>query len=132
MPNKSFWRHEYNKHGHCYTERYGFKGVESFFQKVMSIFKDQALDQLIVHTFGEKWLDNVKQVEFNHDNLLQMFKYSRNDLHFYLICKAVDNKQYLHEVRIAFDLGFNSFSHPPDAGEITCDKGKTIIIPFDS
>jgi ribonuclease I len=130
--NYYFWRHEYNKHGHCYTQRYGLEGVEPFFQKTLSLFKDHDLDQLIVQTFGDKFLTNVMHIELYYNDMLEMLRDARRDLHFYITCKVKDDKQYLYEVRIAYDLEFKSFSHPPETTEHPCDVEKTIFIPFDN
>jgi len=37
--NINFWKHEYNKHGHCCTMKYKFTdGPKSYFTKVIEIY----------------------------------------------------------------------------------------------
>jgi ribonuclease T2 len=35
--NTEFWAHEYNKHGYCMTEEFGWSGYERYFQFVMDL-----------------------------------------------------------------------------------------------
>ena len=36
--NEYFWGHEYNKHGYCMVEEYGWDGYEDYFEYVISLF----------------------------------------------------------------------------------------------
>ena len=35
--NKYFWEHEYNKHGYCMVEEYGWDGYEEYFEFVIEL-----------------------------------------------------------------------------------------------
>ena len=35
--NTAFWGHEYNKHGYCMTEEFGWRGYENYFQLVIDL-----------------------------------------------------------------------------------------------
>ena len=48
--NKSFWEHEYNKHGFCMVEEYGWDGYEEFFQFVIDLYLKSYKD-LITRAF---------------------------------------------------------------------------------
>jgi len=45
-PNAKFWEHEYNKHGYCYTHKYGGAQTE-FFGKAMELFLNWGLENII-------------------------------------------------------------------------------------
>ena len=38
QPNTGFWGHEYNKHGYCMTEEFGWSGYENYFKLVIDLY----------------------------------------------------------------------------------------------
>ena len=45
--NKYFWEHEYNKHGYCMVEEYGWDGYEEYFEFVIELFLKDYKDLII-------------------------------------------------------------------------------------
>jgi ribonuclease T2 len=48
--NEWFWEHEYNKHGYCMVEEYGWDGYEEYFEFVIELFLKTYKD-LIINAF---------------------------------------------------------------------------------
>ena len=45
-PSKSFWDHEYNKHGFCWVMKYKRTDPDDFFRMTMKLYHDKGLDQI--------------------------------------------------------------------------------------
>ena len=49
-PNTEFWGHEYNKHGYCMVEEYGWKGYEDYFRYTLDLHT-RTYKNLIMNAF---------------------------------------------------------------------------------
>lgn len=102
--DESFWEHEYNKHGYCYSAKYKDFSQKNFFQLVMDLFKKYELDRLVTRAFGEISQDIVN---YSYQELKSALQQAAPGLHFELSCNSKNRVQYLKEVRFYFDLDFN-------------------------
>jgi len=124
-PNDSFWNHEYNTHGYCYTTRSKTTAPKAFFQYAFDLYNKYKLDQLMVHAVGN--LSGEHQ--FTHDDLKAKFTKIAAALKFDLNCSYTNQKQYLQEVRLYFDTNLNPQQYPK-VKEDNCDVSKPIYIGF--
>ena len=123
-PNNKFWNHEFNKHGYCYTERIKTKKYQPYFYKGLEILKDNDYTHLVVNAIGTHKGDY--KISFN-----DLKTALENKLHgsvFQFQCVNSGSNQYLSEIRIQLDLNFRRISTPFKSN---CNKGKSIIVPFD-
>ena len=122
-PNKSFWEHEYNKHGYCYAYKYKVSQTE-FFKKSMDLFLtfgfENLLSELMQNPAEEK-------VEISEDEIRAIISKKHPELQYDLDCKVENKQNYLAEIRIYFNLQFNPYS-PQEARQENCLKGKKIIL----
>jgi ribonuclease I len=122
-PNKSFWEHEYNKHGYCYAYKYNVSQTE-FFGKAMDLYLkynfENLLSELMQNPAEEK-------VEISEEDLRAIVDKQHPELEYDIDCKVKDHENYLAEIRIYFNLEFRPYS-PQEARQITCLKDKKIIL----
>ena len=126
--NKKFWNHEYNKHGHCFTQRFKEKNEQKYFDTVLALFRSHAFDQLMIHAVGDLHIQEHDYVEFTYESLRKALSKARDDLFFSLRCKWKNEKQYLVELHFYFDIELNPFEHERNSN---CDKKKAIFVTFE-
>ena len=104
--NQLFWNHEYNKHGYCYNQRLGYNETEYqyYFEKVVDLYFKFNVSNLINEIFpglfpGDKKLNKT----YLSERLEQ--KYGKGT--YTMTCLEIDNKYWLYEIRLKFDLDFN-------------------------
>jgi ribonuclease I len=125
--NYGFWNHEYNKHGHCYSEKYSIKTPDTFFNKVLGIYKQHALDQMFIQAIGDVKIKEAKEIEFAYADLKKVLQNAREDLYFDITCLKKDKKQYIAEIRIYLDLEFQPLKRTEHGN---CDWKKSIFVTF--
>lgn len=103
-PNKSFWEHEYNKHGYCYAQKNKDLIVKDYFQVAMGLYKKLDLQNLIEKAFGNVTNDTV---HYSYAEIKDAVQKAAPQLHFELSCANKNKVQYLKEIRILLDLEFN-------------------------
>lgn len=62
--NTDFWAHEYNKHGYCMTEEFGWSSYTDYFQYVMDLHL-RTYKNLMINAFG----NNPGTTTVNYDTL---------------------------------------------------------------
>ena len=122
--DKSFWDHEYNKHGYCWVQKYEKDGPEDFFGMTMALYEKKGLDKIILN--GGFEIEPGTQ-SFDYDDLRD--KLSGVVAHnFDMHCTNYNHKQYLIDIYIYLDLDFESLdSH---VGTTSCNKSKPINLIF--
>ncbi len=103
--NSKFWGHEYNKHGYCYNMRIHKDGSNyyPYFETTLKVFSKYKLNKLVVDSLqGSKGIQN-----YSYKTMYAKFKQFLGGDYFQIVCKSIEGKQYLSEVRIGFDLNFN-------------------------
>jgi ribonuclease T2 len=125
--NVKFWNHEYNKHGYCFSQRYHEKDEQPYFTKVVGVFMEHALDQLITHALGDVMIKQDKEVQFTFTELHQLMQNARKDLYFDITCAKKQHKQYINEVRVYFDLEFKPLKYSEKSN---CNKSEPIFVTF--
>ena len=103
-PNKSFWEHEYNKHGYCYAKKNKDFVVKNYFQVAMGLYKKLDLQEIITKAFG-----NIEKntVHYSYTEIKEALQKAAPQLHLELSCSSKYKVQYLKEIRFLFDLDFN-------------------------
>lgn len=105
--NKSFWEHEYNKHGYCYSQKTKNFEVKNYFQTAMGLYKKFEFKDVILKAFGNITNDTV---HYTYEEIKAALKKAAPDQHFELSCSSKNKTQYLKEIRFLFDLEFNPIS----------------------
>ena len=126
-PNKNFWNHEYNKHGYCYTERYKLTDEQLYFESAVKLFQQHSLDQMMIQAIGDLKISESKEQQFTYEMLYKTLQNARRDLFFQISCKVKDDKQYVFELHLYFDLNLNPKKHEKRSN---CNKSKPIFVIF--
>jgi ribonuclease I len=82
--NEAFWEHEYNKHGFCMVEEYGWEGYEQYFDFTLDLFLKDYKD-LIIEAFPETQ-DTTLQVSY--DDMKKKIKGIIPNATFQMNCKS--------------------------------------------
>jgi ribonuclease I len=127
--NIDFWEYEYNKHGHCLTERYKLANEQIYFDGSVKIYQTWALDQLMTHALGDIKMKSSDALEFSFEELTDLIQNARKELYFTIRCLRFKGKQYLNDIRIYFDLEFNPLDHEQATN---CKMEENIYITFDN
>ena len=124
-PNEKFWTHEYNKHGFCYNKRLNIdvENYKIFFDKTIELYYDLNLSTLIKDAVDIQNGD----VEIDAVELSNILKENVGGDYFRLICSKIDGKNYLNEIRFAFDSDLNLIEGMNQPGNYCKDK---ILITF--
>jgi len=99
-----FWDHEYNKHGYCYVKRTEKAGYLPFFEKGLSLYYENSLDNLIKQAFNIKPGD---EISMTYDAMMDAFSEVTGGTYFEMQCSHHDGKQLLSEIRFYFDMDFS-------------------------
>jgi len=105
--NEDFWGHEYNKHGVCYSTTTKQPGYAAFFSKVLDVFAEGKLSDLMIKT-----VDVVpgKSVAMPVSSWMEKFSQVLGSNNFELDCIKKDSVQYLYELRVYYDLDFTKLN----------------------
>ena len=119
-----FWQHEYNKHGYCRTLRTRANGFLPYFKLGMELFKNYNLSEII-----SDLVENNKksEIQIKTQDLRKVIDDKLSDLTYDLSCIKIKSKIFLKEVKIYFNLNFQSFT--PIRRRSSCPNNKIIYIP---
>ena len=124
--NDEFWDHEYNKHGYCYTQRYG-KSIEDFFDTTMNLYKKYSFDQMMIKALPDI-VGKRDEEAFTYQQLREKFIDVNREIYFDLDCKVVNGKKYLSEIRLYYDLNLT----PVNVSEASdCNGTEPVYVVFD-
>ena len=103
--NKIFWEHEYNKHGYCYNQRYGYdvNNYAEYFQKTVDLYFKYNLTHLLTEFYPDilPGIRNLSQVEMA-EKLEE--KYGKGN--FAISCFGYEGQYWLYEIRLKLDIDF--------------------------
>jgi ribonuclease I len=121
--DNSFWSHEYNTHGFCYTQKYNIDDPLHYFEYALNLYKKHDLGRIFLRAFG-----NVTgSHSFDLHDLDNHIDRATGDLKYELVCRHYEHKQYLQEIRFFFDLNLNAM----DIGRKgDCNQNSPIIVDF--
>jgi ribonuclease I len=122
-PNTKFWEHEYNKHGFCYSNKYGGSQTE-FFRKGMELFLNFGFEELASDLMKN---DSEEEVEISMNDLKNIINSKFPNMVYDLDCKLHNKTNYLQEIRFYFDLDFMPFN-PPKERKKDCIFGPNLIL----
>lgn len=121
--DSSFWSHEYNTHGYCYTQKYNIEDPLHYFRYALGIYKEYDFGKLFLRAFGNLSGSH----SFEYDDLYHHINRETGDLKYELVCRYYEHKQYLQEVRFFFDLNMKAM----DIGRNgDCNPKKPIFVDF--
>ena len=121
--DKSFWDHEFNKHGYCWALRYQKSNPKEFFRFVIDLYLKLDLENAINKAnFIPRQNEPIQ--EFSYQTLMERFA-PVIQMNFDLKCLHHEGKQYLSDVFINLDLNFKSL--PGNIGS-NCNKNQSISI----
>ncbi len=124
-PSKSFWEHEYNKHGYCWALKNKDLTVRNFFQVAMDMYKKHDIQDIISKAFGDVSGDTI---HYSYQEIKEALQRAAPQLHFELSCAGKNKVQYLKEIRFLFDLEFNPMQIQNFGTD--CNVNKEISIIF--
>lgn len=123
---QSFWEHEYNKHGYCFSQKNKDTSYVPYFSKAVEIYKKEKFDSLITASFEKLQKDN----SVTYTELTDKLSKHLGSTFFDLICTPIKGEgQHLSEIRFYYDLDFkrmNDFTY-----HTNCDKTKPLIFHTD-
>ena len=122
-PNIKFWEHEYNKHGFCYSNKYGGSQTE-FFRKGMELFLNFGFEDLVSDLMKNP---SEEEVEISMDDLKNLIHERYPDAVFDIDCKLHNKTNYLQELRFYLNLDFMPFSPNKDRKK-DCIFGPNVIL----
>lgn len=125
-PSETFWTHEYNKHGYCYSEEIGDYDYKLYFEKAREIFQRDNLENLIIDALGDH---PGEEISVSKSELLEKINsIIGGDDSAHLVCTKINKKYYLSEIRLNYDLDFNFIEDTLSGG--ACTDSNPIIIKF--
>jgi ribonuclease I len=125
-PNPSFWTHEYNRHGWCFSKRFRLDHT-AFFESTLEIYERYALDQLMIHSIGDLVAEKNEYTKYSYKELFVLIQNARQDLVFVIRCLRTGGRQYLHEIHFFFDLDLNPINYKRGHN---CNTKKQIYVLF--
>ena len=105
-PNQELWNIEYNKHGYCYNQKFGqnVSDYSYFFKKVIELYNEHNAKDLLKEFYPGIFAGNNKlNKTYINEKLDEKFG---RDTHA-LTCLKYEDKYYLKEIRLKFDLDFS-------------------------
>ena len=121
--DETFWNHEYNKHGYCYSNKIGDFDYKKYFQKSFDVFYKKGIPTMITDVFGQH--SGEYSISLSEFKSKMAAKLGGN--YMTPVCKYKNSKHYLQEIRFTMDLNFNYIEH--SLGQ-TCSSSKPIYIPY--
>ena len=122
--DESFWTHEYNKHGYCYNQKYGYKNYITYFRKVIEFYQDEGLKYLFQDAFpnaeDEEIETNLREIQNKIEDILPGTQYK-------VICKGSRSHLLLTEIYFYYDLDFQPVEVNVKQG---CPYSANIYIKF--
>ena len=97
--NEVFWEHEYNKHGFCVVEEYGWDGYEEYFEFVLDLFLKEYKD-LIIKSFPDY---SEKTIVINYEEMKEKIHKIIPNATFKMNC----NKKYIYEFYFYLEKDFS-------------------------
>ena len=127
--NEYFWGHEFNKHGYCYNQRNNYKpdNYEIYFKKI----KDMFLQYDFANIFNNMYKDRIEpgDMEINRNEVENYFESKGFGKDTYVIvCTNITDTNitkvnpHLYEIRIRFDMEFNTLKNETDVSEFDCPE----------
>ena len=96
--NEDFWEHEYNKHGYCMVEDYGWDGYEDYFEFVLQLFNKQYRD-LIKNAFPGTYNNAIS---VTYEEMKKRINNIIKDSVFIMKCKS----KFIYEFRFYLQRNF--------------------------
>ena len=115
--NEEFWEHEYNKHGYCMVEEYGWDDYEEYFSFVIDLHL-KTYEKLIINAFPNS-SDTTTTVSY--DTMIQKIQKVIPNAIFKMNCKS----KYIYE--FYFYLEKNFIPSTSSKFSNTCSSGKLVF-----
>ena len=96
--NEWFWEHEYNKHGYCMVEEYGWDGYEEYFEFVIELFL-KTYKNLIINAFPSY---SSTTVTVTYDTMISKIQKIIPNATFKMNCKS----KYIYELYFYLEKNF--------------------------
>lgn len=120
----SFWSHEFNTHGYCFTQKFHMADPKMYFQFALDLYKKYDMSKLLRRAYG----DLTGSHSFDYVDLFDHVASVTGDLRYELVCRHYEQKQYLQEIRFFFDLKLQ----PMDIGRKgDCNMNAPILVDFE-
>jgi ribonuclease I len=113
--NEEFWEHEYNKHGFCMVEEYGWSGYEEYFDFVISLLL-KTYKNLFIKVFPDK-----KTVTITYENLVKAIQNIIPSATLKINCKS----NYLYEIYFYVEKDFSPSTNSRFSN--TCQSAKIVF-----
>lgn len=122
MEEKSFWEHQYNKHGYCYISKQKTATYVDYFIKTVSLYKKDKYETLMSLAFTK--LEKINTVTYT--DLVSRLKEKLGSNYFDISCLTNSSTdQYLFEIKFYYDLNFEKKEGV--SSNTNCDKNKQIM-----
>ena len=95
--NEYFWKHEYNKHGYCMVEEYGWDGYEEYFEFVINLHL-QTYKDLMLQAFP-----SAKTATVTYEEMKTAIKKIIPNATFKMNCKS----KYIYELYFYVEKDFS-------------------------
>ena len=96
--NEWFWEHEYNKHGYCMVEEYGWDGYEEYFEFVIELFL-KTYKNLIINAFPNT---SSTTMTVTYDTMISKIQKVIPNATFKMNCKS----KYIYELYFYLEKNF--------------------------
>ena len=115
--NEEFWEHEYNKHGYCMVEEYGWDDYEEYFNFVIDLHLKH-YEKLIINAFPNS-SDTTTTVSY--DTMIQKIQKVIPNAIFKMNCKS----KYIYEFYFYLEKNFTPSTSSKFSN--TCSSGKLVF-----
>jgi ribonuclease T2 len=115
--NEEFWEHEYNKHGYCMVEEYGWDDYEEYFNFVIDLHL-KTYEKLIINAFPNS-SDTTTTVSY--DTMIQKIQKVIPNAIFKMNCES----KYIYEFYFYLEKNFAPSTSSKFSN--TCSSGKLVF-----
>ena len=115
--NEWFWEHEYNKHGYCMVEEYGWDGYEEYFEFVIELFL-KTYKNLIINAFPNT---SSTTMTVTYDTMIAKIQKIIPNATFKMNCKS----KYIYELYFYLEKNFTPSTSSKFSN--TCTSGQLVF-----
>ena len=116
--NEEFWEHEYNKHGYCMIEEYGWDGYEDYFDFVINEIFLKTYKNLIMDAFPGK---SATTISVKYAAMIDAIQEVIPNATFKMICK----NKYIYEFYFYLEKDFEPSTDSRFSN--SCSNGQLIF-----
>ena len=126
--DNTFWLHEYNKHGYCFTQRNNLTDFFSYFNFTVNFFMENQFSSMFYDAFYQP---NTRLFEVHKQELDMIIQTLYPGAYYKFVCGQKGLRRYLLEIYFYYDMDFKFRNTPYPPDENCGGKDEYISIIFE-